>query len=57
MGPLNGNNFPIRKLVYATGTPSAIPSWVTSDTIRNAFQQSAGEQTGNGTAPVPNNMK
>ena len=56
MGPLNGNNFPIVKLVYATGTPSAIPSWVTSSNTRGALQQSSGEQNGNGTSPVPNIM-
>ena len=57
MGPLNGNNFPNVKLVYATGTPSTIPAWVTSDTVRNGFQQSSGEQTGNGKSPVDNMMK
>ena len=56
MGPLNGNNFPIVKLVYATGTPSAIPSWVTSSNTRGALQQSSGEQNGNGTSPLPNIM-
>ncbi len=57
MGPLNGNNFPNVKLVYATGTPSTIPAWVTSDTVRNAAQQSSGEQTGNGKSPMDNMMK
>ena len=57
MGPLNGNNFPIVKLVYATGTPSPIPSWVTSSNTRSAAQQSSGEQNGNGLSPVDNMMK
>ena len=57
MGPMNGNNFPIVKLVYATGTPSPIPSWVTSSNTRSAAQQSSGEQNGNGLSPVPNMMK
>ena len=57
MGPLNGSNFPIVKLVYATGTPSSIPHWVTDSNTRNAAQQSSGEQSGNGLSPVPNMMK
>ena len=57
MGPLNGSNFPIVKLVYATGTPSTIPAWVTSDTTGSAAQQSSGEQNGNGLSPVDNMMK
>ena len=57
MGPLNGNNFPNVKLVYATGTTSTIPSWITGDTARNAAQQSSGEQIGNGKSPVDNMMK
>ena len=57
MGPLNGNNFPIVKLVYATGTPSPIPSWVTASNTRDAAQQSSGEQNGNGLSPVDNMMK
>ena len=57
MGPLNGNNFPVVKLVYATGTPSTIPHWVTDSNTRGAAQQSSGEQNGNGKSPVPNMMK
>ena len=56
MGPLNGWDFPIVKLVYATGTPSSIPHWITSSNTGSSLQQSSGEQNGNGTSPVPNIM-
>lgn len=57
MGPLNGWDFPIVKLVYATGTPSSIPHWITSSNTGGSLQQSSGEQNGNGTSPIPNIMK